>query len=95
MGQANVSSCVLSILATFTNAIDVLRKSTGTVRSRKRHGKAGKGRRKADLKEDGEARLLGSLRQGPVSIENEYQRSLQAVGERFVAGDGKMCSVVV
>ncbi|EME77986.1 uncharacterized protein MYCFIDRAFT_179437 [Pseudocercospora fijiensis CIRAD86] len=82
MAQSNVSSCVLSIVASFASGLDVFKKF------RQLRGKRRKTRKNASL-DDEEVRLAKSLRQGPEDIGREYQRSLISVGEHFAQGDGE------
>lgn len=83
MAQSNVSSCVLSIVASFTSGLDVFKKFKELREKRKRRP-----RKNASL-DDEEVRLARSLRQGPEDIGREYQRSISAVGEHFAQGDGE------
>ncbi|KAF7191559.1 hypothetical protein HII31_07061 [Pseudocercospora fuligena] len=80
MAQSNVSSCVLSIVASFASGLDVFKKF------RELRGKKRKSRKNASL-DDEEVRLAKSLRQGPEDIGREYQRSIISVGEHFAQGD--------
>lgn len=82
MAQSNVSSCVLSIVASFASGLDVFKKF------RELRGKKRKSRKNASL-DDEEVRLAKSLRQGPEDIGREYQRSIISVGEHFAQGDGE------
>lgn len=88
MAQANVSNGVLSIIASFSNGLDVLKKL------RRGHKKPTK-RSKARQQNDEDAlRLSQSLRRGADEIGREYQaRSMRCDGERFAVGDGKSIHV--
>ncbi|KAF2717259.1 hypothetical protein K431DRAFT_288708 [Polychaeton citri CBS 116435] len=80
MAQANVSSSVLSIVASFTSGLDIFKR----LRERRRRRKRTKASDKID---EDELRLSKSLRQGPEDIGREYQRSTYRVGEQFGIGD--------
>ncbi|KAK3720662.1 hypothetical protein LTR37_003712 [Vermiconidia calcicola] len=80
MAHSNVASCVLSIVGSFANGLDVFKKLRDK-RRRKRRPK------KADNVEEQELRLSRSLRQGPEDIGREYQRSLYAAGYDYEMGD--------
>ena len=82
MAQSNVSSCVLSIVASFTSGLDVFKKFR-ELRNKKR-----KSRKNASL-DDEEVRLARSLRQGPEDIGREYSRSITAIGDHFAQGNGQ------
>lgn len=82
MSHTNVSSCVLSIIASFTSGLDVFKNLRDT-----RTGKKRRTKRNASV-EDEERRLVRSLRQGPEDIGREYQRGIQAAGQDFANGDG-------
>jgi len=86
MAHSNVSSCVMSIVASFSSGLDVFKKLRDT-RKRRRRVKAGdKAGDKAE--EENEIRLSKSLRRGPEDIGREYQRNLQNAGDEFAVGDG-------
>ncbi|KAK0929570.1 hypothetical protein LTR29_017054 [Friedmanniomyces endolithicus] len=81
MAQTNVSSCVLSIVASYSSGLDVF-KQLREKRSRKKQ----RSRTTAQLGE-AEVRLARSLRQGPEDIGREYLKSVQAAGDWFAVGD--------
>jgi len=83
MAQTNVSSCVLSIVASYSSGLDVF-KQLREKRSRKKQ----RSRTTAQLGE-AEVRLARSLRQGPEDIGREYLKSVQAAGDWFAVGDGE------
>lgn len=86
MAQCNVSSCVLSIIASFSSGLDVFRQLT-----EKRRRRDGRRRSKSQRQFiDEEAQLTRSLRQGQEDIGREYQKNLEAAGEHFSTGDGKL-----
>ena len=84
MAHANVSNGVLTIIASFSNGLDVLKKlrrsrKTGTQQSR---------RKKRD--DEDALRLSCSLRNGPEDIGREYQAgSMRCDSELYAVGDGK------
>ncbi|KAK5126258.1 hypothetical protein LTR85_010493 [Meristemomyces frigidus] len=80
MAHTNVSSCVLSIVASFSSGLDVFKK----LRERRRRKRRSKSGEKGD---EDELCLTKSLRQGPEDIGREYQRSVQAAGDYFAVGD--------
>lgn len=82
MAHTNVSSCVLSIVASFSSGLDVFKK----LREKRRRRRRSRLAEKDDIEE---FRLARSLRQGPEDIGREYQRSIQAAGDHFAVGDGK------
>ncbi|KAK1817457.1 hypothetical protein LTR12_008098 [Friedmanniomyces endolithicus] len=81
MAQTNVSSCVLSIVASYSSGLDIF-KQLREKRSRKKQ----RSKATAQLGE-AEVRLARSLRQGPEAIGREYLKSVQAAGEGFAVGD--------
>ncbi|KAK0860054.1 hypothetical protein LTR87_017423 [Friedmanniomyces endolithicus] len=81
MAQTNVSSCVLSIVASYSSGLDVFKQLR-----EKRSWKKQRSRATAQLGE-AEVRLARSLRQGPEDIGREYLKSVQAAGEWFAVGD--------
>ena len=84
MAHTNVSSCVLSIVGSFSSGLDVLKKLRE--KRKRRHSSR---RRKCDARaEEEEMKLSRSLRQGPEDIGREYANSLYAVGDGFAIGDG-------
>ncbi len=83
MAQTNVSSCVLSIVASYSSGLDIF-KQLREKRSRKKQ----RSRTTAQLGE-AEVRLARSLRQGPEDIGREYLKSVQAAGDWFAVGDGE------
>jgi len=85
MAHTNVSSCVLSIVASYSSGLDVFKQ----LRERRRRKRRSKSSPKLD---DEELRLARSLRQGPEDIGREYQKSVQAVGDYFAVGDGRPAS---
>lgn len=87
MAYTNVSSCVLSIVASFSSGLDVFKKLGEKKRKRRRF-------KKTDNVEEQETRLSRSLRQGPEDIGREYQKNVHAVGDDFAIGDG-MCTSAV
>ncbi|GIZ38618.1 hypothetical protein CKM354_000203000 [Cercospora kikuchii] len=82
MANASVSSCVVSIISSFTSGLDVFKRFRELRRSKKsrtkKQDKAGR---------EDEVQLVSSLRRGPEDIGREYQRSISAVGEHFAHGD--------
>ena len=82
MAHTNVSSCVLSILGSFSSGLDVFKKL------REKRGRRRRARKNETI-EDDEQRLSRSLRQGPEDIGREYQRNLYAAGHDFEIGDGE------
>ncbi|KAK5113544.1 hypothetical protein LTR62_003413 [Meristemomyces frigidus] len=80
MAQTNVSSCVLSIIASFSSGLDVFK----TLRGKRKRGKRSKTLAQLDQEE---VRLVRSLRRGPEEIEREYLVRSQGVGDRFAVGD--------
>ena len=84
MAHANVSNGVLTIIASFSNGLGVLKKLR---RSRKTGSQQSKRKKRND--EDA-LRLSRSLRTGPEEIGREYQAgSMLCDGELYAMGDGK------
>ncbi|GAB7363342.1 hypothetical protein MBLNU230_g3623t1 [Neophaeotheca triangularis] len=81
MSDSSVSNCVLSIVTSFTNGLDVLKR----LRERKWHRKQSKNVPKKSGNE--ELLLSRSLRRGPEDISREYQRSIHAAGHHYAVGD--------
>lgn len=88
MAATNVSSCVLSIVASFSSGLDVF-KRLREKRKRRHGGRRGGGRKCDGRADEEELRLSRSLRQGPEDIGREYARSVYAVGDGFAIGDGR------
>jgi hypothetical protein len=84
MAHANVSNGVLTIISSFANGLDVLRKL-------RRSGKKVTHRPKTTKRNDEDAlRLSRSLRHGPEEIGREYQfASMHCDSEQYAAGDGR------
>ena len=84
MAHANVSNGVLTIIASFSNGLDVLKKLR---RSRKTSTQRSKNQKRND---DDALRLSRSLRNGPEDIGREYQAgSMRCDSELYAVGDGK------
>ena len=83
MAHSNVASCVLSIVGSFSNGLDVFKK----LREKRRKKKKPK---KNDPVEGEELRLSRSLRRGQEDIGREYQNNIFAAGDHFAIGDGTM-----
>jgi hypothetical protein len=85
MAHANVSNGVLTIIASFSNGLDVLKKLR---RSRKTSSQQSRRKKRDD--EDA-LRLSHSLRNGPEEIGREYQAgSMRCDSELYAMGDGKL-----
>lgn len=83
MAHANVSNGVLTIIASFSNGLDVLRKL------RQSNKKAHKRTKSAKRNEEDALQLSRSLRHGPEEIGREYQAgSMRCDSERYAMGDG-------
>jgi hypothetical protein len=84
MAHANVSNGVLTIISSFSNGLDVLRKL-------RTPGKKSTHRSKTTKRNDEDAlRLSRSLRHGPEEIGREYQAaSMRCDSEQYAAGDGR------
>lgn len=84
MAHANVSNGVLTIIASFSNGLDVLKKLR---RSRKASTQRSKKQKRND---DDALRLSRSLRSGPEEIGREYQAgSMRCDSELYAVGDCK------
>ncbi len=88
MAYTNVASCVISIVGSFSNGLDVFKKLREERRRRKRS-------KKVDIVDEEELRLSKSLRQGPEDIAREYQRSVCAAGQDFEVGDGRLAHLLL
>jgi hypothetical protein len=84
MAHANVSNGILTIIASFSNGLDVLKKL-------RQSNKKGPTRTKAAKRSDEDAlQLSRSLRHGPEEIGREYQAgSMRCDSERYAMGDGR------
>lgn len=83
MAHANVSNSVLTIIASFSNGLDVLKKL------RRSHRKSNKRSKSTKRSDEDAMRLSRSLRHGPEEIGREYQAgSMRCDGERYAMGDG-------
>ncbi|KAK4896299.1 hypothetical protein LTR27_005821 [Elasticomyces elasticus] len=80
MAQTNVSSCVLSIVASFSSGLDVFKQ----FREKRRRKQSYKSNDKLDA---GELRLARSLRQGQEDIGREYLQNVKTAGDQFAVGD--------
>ena len=84
MAHANVSNGVLTIIASFSNGLDVLRKL------RQSNKKSPKRTKAAKRNDDDALQLSRSLRHGPEEIGREYQAgSMRCDSERYAMGDGR------
>jgi hypothetical protein len=85
MAHTNVSSSVLTIIASFSNGLDVLKKLRRSGRKSNNHHAKMMKRNEGDA-----ARLSRSLRHGPEDIGREYQAwSMRCDSEQYAKGDGK------
>jgi hypothetical protein len=85
MAHANVSHGVLTIISSFSNGLDVLKKLK---RSRKKSTRRSK---EQTCKNEDALRLSRSLRHGPEEIGREYQAgSMRCDSEQYAMGDGKL-----
>lgn len=82
MAYTNVASCVISIVGSFSNGLDVFKRLRDKRRGRKRS-------KRTDAVDEKELRLSRSLRQGQEDIGREYQRSVYGAGQDFEIGDGE------
>ena len=82
MPDSSVSSCVLNILSSFSNSLDLVTKLREN-RCKRRMIK----RRNRDVELE-EERLSKSLKRGPDEIGREYQKNVFAAGPQFDIGDG-------
>lgn len=84
MAHANVSNGVLTIIASFSNGLDVLRKLRQSNKKSPKRTKAAKRNDEVALQ------LSRSLRHGPEEIGREYQAgSMRCDSERYAMGDGR------
>ncbi|KAI9728382.1 MAG: hypothetical protein M1828_003782 [Chrysothrix sp. TS-e1954] len=82
MASADIASTIASIIASFGNAREVLKRVCASLKLEKNAKKLGAATANA------RKRLLKSLRLGPKEIKHEYSRGLTAHGKRFKVGDG-------
>jgi hypothetical protein len=84
MAHANVSNGILTIIASFSNGLDVLRKL------RQSNKKSAKRTKAAKRNDEDALQLSRSLRHGPEEIGREYQAgSMRCDSERYAMGDGR------
>jgi hypothetical protein len=84
MAHANVSNGILTIIASFSNGLDVLRKL------RQSNKKSPKRTKAAKRNDEDALQLSRSLRHGPEEIGREYQAgSMRCDSERYAMGDGR------
>ena len=84
MAHANVSNGILTIIASFSNGLDVLRKL------RQSNKKSPKRTKAAKRNDEDALQLSRSLRHGPEEIGREYQAgSMHCDSERYAMGDGR------
>lgn len=84
MARADIPNGVLTIIASFSNGLEILKKCRRSEKKRPRRSKASK------QTDDDALRLSRSLRHGPEEIGREYQAgSMRCDRERFAAGDGR------
>lgn len=77
MAQTSVSSSVLSIIASFSSGLNVIKRLKERRKSRK-----------TSKTNSDELNLSRSLRKGPEAIGWEYQTYSQQLGEGYAVGDG-------
>ncbi|KAK3677225.1 hypothetical protein LTR78_002763 [Recurvomyces mirabilis] len=82
MAHTNVSSCVLSIIASFSSGLDVFKK----LHDKRKRKKRSSSKIPAQLNDE-EVRLVRSLRRGPEDIGREYILQSQRSGKYFAVGD--------
>ena len=82
MAPAEISSTIASIIASFINAHEVLKKIPSSLNL----GKNAKKNRAATA--NARQRLKKSLSLGPKEIKREYSHGVLAHGRRFAEGDG-------
>lgn len=83
MAHANVSNGILTIIASFSNGLDVLKKLR---QSKKTSSKRTKAAKRSD---EYALQLSRSLRHGPEEIGREYQAgSMRCDSQRYAMGDG-------
>jgi hypothetical protein len=80
MAAQSTDSCVLTLIGSFLNGLDVFKK----LRKKKKKTNA----------DDPESRLTRSLQRGPIDIRQEYERNYAVQGERFRKGDGTIDSLL-
>jgi hypothetical protein len=76
MPAQSTDGCVLALISSFLNGLDVFKKLK-------------KKKKKNDNGDDDESKLTRSLQKGPIDIRQEYNRNYSLQGERFRAGDGE------
>lgn len=81
MAHTNVASCVISIVGSFSNGLDVFKKLREKSQRKRRP-------KKNDTVDREELRLSRSLRQGQEDIGREYQNNVYVAGDQFAIGDG-------
>jgi hypothetical protein len=85
MAHANVSNGILTIIASFSNGLDVLKKLRHSKKTSPKRTKA------AQRNDEDALRLSRSLRHGPEEIGREYQAgSMRCDSERYAMGDGRL-----
>lgn len=85
MAHANVSNGVLTIIASFSNGLDVLKKLRRTRKTSTQRSK------KQKRNDEDALRLSRSLRNGPEEIGREYQaESMRCDSELYAMGDGEL-----
>lgn len=90
MAQTNVSNSVLSIIASFANGLDVLKRLRGSQKKSTKRPKASKTHANHALQ------LSRSLRRGAGDIGREYRaRSMRCDSERYAVGDGEASEIQV
>ncbi|KAF2429545.1 hypothetical protein EJ08DRAFT_698261 [Tothia fuscella] len=81
--MATTDSSVLHIVSAFTRSLDIFK----NLRERRREKKSSKIGRSHGEHSGDELRLSKSLRQGPVDIQQEYEKHYKTVGDRYAIGD--------
>lgn len=78
MSGCTVASSVHSIIAAFTDGLDIFRK----IRDKQRTKRSTKGRSREEM------RLSSSMKMGSRDVGELYMRNHEVLGDRFARGDG-------
>ena len=84
--SAKTASCVLDLIQSFTNGLNIFKR----LRARRRKRKDAKLKDKLDTLSSAELQLSNSLKRGTTEIQERYDIHYCKAGDRYAKGDGEL-----